>query len=228
MDGAIARAVAAYGGAERWTEAERATIRFDAGGLLFKLKRRPPQTDVAVTVWTGEEQHVEVELGDGKTGILEGGDVSVRDRSGQTIGQRADARANFSGLRGKTGRWDDLDFTYFAGSAWWTYLLGPINWLRPDVDATVIDGHTVDVTYGPSLATHCRRQRFHLNDDGLIVRHDYTAEVLSGLARANHRSSDFHEHDGIRLATTRRVTPARLPGPVLVALDVRSFHLGAT
>ena len=223
MDAVVERAVDAYGGADRWAAAASVEVRFDASGLLFALKRRAEQNDTTVRVATGEPL-VEVELGPDRIGVLDGPDVEVRDRSGQVLERRAGARAAFGDLRHWLG-WDDLDFTYFAGAAWWTYLMGPIAWLRDDVSVAVVDDHTVDVTYDAAISTHCPRQRFHLDDDGRIVRHDYTAEVVSRLARTNHLCSAHRDFDGVVVPTRRRVHPAGLRWPTLVALDIHDFTL---
>lgn len=224
MDPVVERAVDAYGGAERWAAAASAEVRFDASGLLFHLKRRAAQRDATVRVATGEQQLVEVELGPDRVGVLDGLDVEVRDRSGEVLERRARARDAFGDLRQWLG-WDDLEFTYFAGAAWWTYVLGPIAWLRDDVTVEVVDERTVDAAYGPAISTHCQTQRFHLDDDGRIVRHDYTAEVVSRVARANHLCTEHRDFDGVAVPTRRRVHPAGLPGPTLVALDIHDFAL---
>lgn len=228
MSDVVERALAAHGGRKRWAAAAAVTARFDASGLLFGLKRRKPQIDAAVTVHLGAEQHVELDLADGAIGVLDGRSVEVRDRAGAVVGRREDARAHLTGRFRAVAPWDDIDFTYFAAGAWWTYLLGPMAWIRPDVELSVLDDHTVDARYDRRLATHCERQRFHLDAEGRIIRHDYTPNVISGLARANHRSSNFVVEDGLSFAATRRVTPAGLPIPTLVALDVHSVSLLTT
>ena len=224
MDPVIARAVEAYGGAERWAAAEAVEVRFDASGLLFALKRRSKQTDTTVRVSTGEQQVVEVQLGPDRVGVLNGPDVEIRDGEGEVLEQRAEARSAFGDLRHWV-RWDDVDFTYFACAAWWTYLMGPIAWLRDDVTPVIDDEQTVTVTYDSAISTHCPSQRFHLDDVGRVVGHDYTAEVVSRLARANHMSSEHRDFDGVAVATKRRVHPARLRWPTLVALDIHEFKL---
>ena len=224
MHDVIQRAIDAHGGADRWAAATSVEVRFDARGLLFTLKRRPRQTNASARVTLGSDQLVEVDMGPTRVGVLSGPDVEVRDPEGNVLERREHARQAFGDLKHWLG-WDDLDFTYFAGAAWWTYLLGPIAWLRDDVDATVVDDRTVDVTYGDHISTHSPHQRFHLDDAGRIVRHDYTAIVVSRLARANHMCTEHRDFDGVWVPTRRRVHPARAPWPDLVALDIHDFSL---
>jgi hypothetical protein len=69
------------------------------------------------------------------------------------------------------------------------------------------------------IRTHCREQTIHLDDRGLIARHDYVAEAFGPWAHGVHRSSDFRVFDGLPVPTRRRVRFRRF-GPVIVKLDV--------
>jgi hypothetical protein len=52
-------------------------------------------------------------------------------------------------------------------------------------------------------------QRFWFADDGLQYRHDYTADIVSTLARGAHFVEDYVEVDGLWFPRRRRVV-ARL------------------
>ena len=58
-----------------------------------------------------------------------------------------------------------------------------------------------------------------MDERGLIVRHDYTAEAFGRWARGAHRSYDFKSFEGLPVPTRRRVRP-RPFGPVIVRVDV--------
>jgi hypothetical protein len=73
--------------------------------------------------------------------------------------------------------------------------------------------------------THCREQVFHIDERGMIVRHDYTAEVFGGWARAKHLCSGHRAFDGLVFPTRRRVTPRGSPGPLLVRIDVDAVRV---
>ena len=45
----------------------------------------------------------------------------------------------------------------------------------------------LDARFDPSLDTHSPEQTFWFDDDGLIIRHDYTAAVVAPFARAASR-----------------------------------------
>jgi LPS sulfotransferase NodH len=65
-------------------------------------------------------------------------------------------------------------------------------------------------------------QTVYFAADGLIVRHDYVADIVGSLARGAHFWRDYVTVDGIPIAT-RRIVYARLfrqPLPI-VALDAQ-------
>ena len=104
-------------------------------------------------------------------------------------------RASFSGIP-KWRRWSALDALYFFGYALTHY-------------------HAL-------LHTHSAVQTIHFAIDGLIVRHDYVAEIISTLARGAHLWRDYVEVNGFPIATHRRVL-ARIGRQALpiIALDAR-------
>jgi hypothetical protein len=82
--------------------------------------------------------------------------------------------------------------------------------------------HALTVRFPPTLHTHSAVQTIHFAADGLIVRHDYVAEIISTLARGAHLWLDYVEVNGFPIATHRRVL-ARIGGQALpvIALDAR-------
>jgi hypothetical protein len=84
------------------------------------------------------------------------------------------------------------------------------------------DTLALTVRFPPSLHTHCPTQTIYFAPDGLIVRHDYVADIIGGWARGAHFWRDYVTVEGISLAL-RRTVYARLgrqPLP-LIALDAR-------
>jgi hypothetical protein len=53
--------------------------------------------------------------------------------------------------------------------------------------------------------THSRIQTIYFDREGLIVRHDYVAEIIGPWARGAHLWRDFVEVNGFPIATHRRV-----------------------
>ncbi|HEX5009395.1 MAG TPA: hypothetical protein VFY71_03260 [Planctomycetota bacterium] len=72
------------------------------------------------------------------------------------------------------------------------------------------------------MHTHSARQTLWLADDGLILRHDYVAEVVGRWAHGAHFWLDYQDVRGVPIALRRRVH-ARVGERVLsaVVLDAR-------
>jgi hypothetical protein len=126
------------------------------------------------------------------------------------------------GDRGRTApvwgsRWDELDFVAFGGAAMWTYMSLPF--VLADWGAEELPGRRLRFRVPEPIRSHCREQTLHLDERGLIVRHDYVAEAFGNWARGAHRSYDFETSDGFVFPTRRRVR-LRPFGPVVVKLDL--------
>jgi hypothetical protein len=77
---------------------------------------------------------------------------------------------------------------------------------------------------------HSAHQTFYVDSSGLIRRHDYTAEVVGGWARAAHHPSEHRQVDGLTFPTRRRVRPIgvrnrALPGPTLVWIELDALGI---
>jgi hypothetical protein len=90
----------------------------------------------------------------------------------------------------------------------------------------------LDSTYfaGYAMWNYLTHQTFYVDSSGLIRRHDYTAEVVGGWARAAHYLSEHRQVDGLTFPTRRRVRPigARnraLPGPTLVWIELDALRI---
>ncbi len=124
------------------------------------------------------------------------------------------ARRSFRGLR-KWRRWRPADALYFFGYALTHYhslpfTLGagrPLRLSRVRCDGRVLTG--VDVELPADLHTHCRRQSFYFDDDGLLRRHDYVADIVGWMARGAHVWRDFVTAHGVPIPRQRHVV-ARL------------------
>jgi hypothetical protein len=239
--------VEAHGGAERWGEAReiRATVR--SGGLLPRTRFSGRALD---------EYRLRVEVGrphaimepfprDGERGVFDAGQVRVDQVHGETISSRENPRSHFTGSSGlrRNLRWDALDTAYFAGYALWNYLTTPIMLTREgfevregeDWDEDGERWRRLEVTFPEGVDTHSREQTFYVDARGLIRRVDYTAEVVSGFARAAHYCDALQEFDGLVLPTRRRVVPRRRSGrafsrPTIVWIeldDVRVLDHGS-
>jgi hypothetical protein len=209
--------LAAHGGIERWRAAGEIEAELRSGGfaLASKLVAGPFRRYTARVSVHEPRAVLDPYPEAGSRGVFEGDRVRI---VGETTSEREDPRQLFPGVRRRLW-WDRLDALYFAGYALWNYLTTPLLLTREGV-AVSEDGRTLHVTFPEGLPTHCREQSFQLDDDGLIVRHDYTAEVFGRWARAKHLCSEHREFDGLIFPTRRRVTPRGSPFPTLVRIDV--------
>jgi hypothetical protein len=197
--------LAAYGGLDRWRSEEAVEVKMSARGHAFALRgNRRPVTDTRVRVRT-TGQHVEFFdwPRPGDTAILTSEEIRIGDE------QRAQPRFG--------RRWDELDFVAFGGAAMWTYVSLPF--VLVDWGTEELPGRRLRFRVPEPIRSHCREQTVHLDERGLIVRHDYVAEAFGPWARGVHRSSSFEVFDGLPVPTRRRVRLGRF-GPVVVKLDV--------
>ena len=197
--------ISAYGGLDRWRAADAVEVRLSAWGLAFAVKgHRRPLRDTRTRVRTFGQQ---VEFFDwprtGETAIL----TSEECRIGHE--HREHPRWG--------RRWDEFDFLAFAGAALWTYISLPF--VLAEWGADELPNRRLRFRVPAPIRSHCRAQAIQLDERGLIVRHDYTAEAFGPWARAAHRSSRFKTFDGLPVPTRRRVRPRPL-GPVIVKVDV--------
>jgi hypothetical protein len=153
-------------------------------------------------------------------GVFENGAVAIRARAdGATVATTATPRADAA----RHWRWTPLDALYFFGYALWHYHTLPFSL----GDATLLGAHragghdALRVELPADVPTHCRRQVFWFDGDGLLVRHDYHAEVVGFWASGAHLWRRHRDVDGIPIAMERHVVPAlagrTLPFPALHA-----------
>ena len=222
----IACSVARHGG-ERWSRIERLTLR--------------PRTLTGLVPWMkgngrtfGLPSHAELEPQiaratffdyprAGERGLFEAGRVALGDAP------LAERRGRYRGFR-KLRRWQALDALYFFGYALTHYHAMP--WTLRDAEPLALRsigrhgrddaGFALKVRFPPSLHTHSPVQTVYFAPDGLIVRHDYVADIVGSVARGAHFWRDYVTVEGIPIARRRTVYVrlGRLPLPI-VALDAQ-------
>lgn len=174
----------------------------------------------------------EATIATGEPRVFEAAAVSIESDAGAVLARRENPRAFFRGFR-RTLWWDHLDALHFAGYALWNYFTASFLFLAPGVAAREIEPweesgerwRRLHVTFPPGLPTHSREQVFYFDAAGRLRRHDYTAEVFGGWARAAHYSAAHRPVPGLLFPTRRRVYPRRADGrprpfPTLVWIDV--------
>jgi hypothetical protein len=230
----LSETIAAHGGGERWRASPELDVEVSAGGLAVAAKfQRRALLDLEARVSTEQQRIVFTPYPRrGYRGIFDRGAVRIESADGTTVQSRSDARAALSRPR-RLLWWDDLDVFYFGASALWTYLAIPFIFTDPGFHVREGDPweergerwRRLAVTFPAEIHTHSREQVFYVGEDGLIRRHDYTAEEFGQWAKSAHYWFDHHDFDGLAIARKRRVVPRRANNhsrshPVLVWVDV--------
>jgi len=234
----IQESIEAHGGLDYWNSLEALEAEISAGGFLFTAKRRPVLHHVRMRASTREPRFWFFDFPKpGQTAELIGNtEVRILDREGKIIAHRKNPREAFRGLR-HWFSWDDLDFSYFGGYATWNYLTAPFFFMRSGFVFETLDPlpgalsllTRLGVTFPEDFPTHSRKQTFYFDDQRLIRRLDYTAEVVGGWAHAAHLCEEYRNFGRIKASTKRQALPLLfgnnpLSGPKLVELEVHHLE----
>ena len=226
--------VRAHGGIEKWHAVRELIISATTGGVALPLRFQPSAfKSYKAQISTREFKTVIVpHPGKGKQGTFEGNTVRINSQDGQLIAERSNPRQFFKKLRRKIF-WDNLDVLYFGGYALWNYLNFPYLLLRPDIAIKEIEPwiegeeklRRLHALFPEEFPTHSTEQVFYFNSDGLLVRHDYTAEVFGQWAKAAHYTMEHKEFGGLIFPTKRRVFPRQRSGHPLRMLTLVSIDI---
>jgi hypothetical protein len=232
----VNEAIEAHGGREYWNSLEALDVVISARGFLFTAKQRPILDHVRMRAYTKEAKFLFFGFPNpGETAELIGNsEVRILDGKGTVISRRENPRRAFHGMR-RLVRWDDLDFIYFAGYATWNYLTEPfllggqgfvLETLEPAKGLRNLT--RVQATFPGDLPTHSAVQVFYFDEQRLLRRLDYTAEVVGGWAHAAHLCEEYRSFGRIKIPTHRRVYPLMfglktMPGPLLVEIEVHEL-----
>jgi hypothetical protein len=229
--------ISAHGGIERWNKVNAIEGDMSITGALWARKGWPDVLkDIQVTAdaknqWISYQPFI--------TGSLRSSCLPDRSlietHDGEPIKDRKNPRNSFDGHTLETP-WDDLNLAYFSGYAMWNYLTTPFIFALPGFKTEEIEPWPEDgerrrrlkVVFPDHIATHCAEQIFHINDQGLICRMDYSAIVAGGAPTA-HYLYDHRDFSGIKIATKRRALRRKpdgsaVPVPVFVAIDIADIR----
>ena len=225
------RAIDSYGGKELWEKVRQIETVVSAHGLAFILKWQSPFNHIKIKTEVGKPCITLQPINrSGDTGILDGNFVRLEDSSGNILRERKNPREKFPYGR-RLLWWDTLDQVYFAGYAFWNYLTLPALLLRNDIEWTELAPGRLRAVFPPSLPTHCTEQHFTFDlKTGLLLQHDYTAEVMGSWAKATHVVLEHGSWNSIPYPSKRQVTPRRKDGtasqaPILIAIDIHEWSL---
>ncbi len=227
------KAIAAYGGRALWQNAKALEVEISASGLAFTLKGRPffHHAKMVLDVHRPFSSLTPIGRNHAVTGVLEALDVRLEDEQGTVISERRNARDYF-----KIGRrlfyWDDLDMSYFANYASWNYFTLPALLMSEEILWKELEPGRLEARFPDAIPTHSRVQQFRFDrETGLLIQHDYTAQIISPLAAASNVVLEHATNSaGLVYPSIRRVTPKGpkgrpLGGPVLIHLEIHDYRL---
>jgi hypothetical protein len=212
------RAIAAHGGLALWESASAVHVKISSGGFAFASKLQGAAVrEVEARVSTRGQQVVFTPYPrPGQRGVLEDGSVRIETDDGELVQAREHPRGAFADLRHKLW-WDQLDILYFGAYAMWTYVSTPFvlaeeGYALRELEPWKENGEhwrRLAVTFPEHIHTHSREQIFYIDANGLIRRHDYTAEPFGSWAKAAHYCLEHKDFEGLLIPTRRRVYPRK-------------------
>ncbi|EMY76016.1 hypothetical protein LEP1GSC060_2284 [Leptospira weilii serovar Ranarum str. ICFT] len=216
-----------YGGWELWNRLDSVEFYFQSlGGPLPFLKglgktfNKHGLVRIFPKDFTAEFLEYPVP---GKKIVFKNGKVGIFNMDEDPISfEFLNYRDSFYGLK-KYRSWSPLDVSYFFGYAITQYSSVPFILKEYAVrKVELADGRfRIDAEFPKHLHTHCKKQSYLFDKDGLLVRNDYTADIVGPWAKGAHFTSHFQELDRFPIATKRnvfvRLGSLATPIPVLSA-----------
>jgi hypothetical protein len=120
---------------------------------------------------------------------------------------------------------------YFANYAFWNYFTLPKLLMNPSIIWNELEPGLLEANFPESIPTHCKKQNFKFDMvNGNLIQHNYTAEIISGLANAAHVIVSHSKMNGLNVPSRRIVSP-KLPNgkalgfPVLIDIQVHNYKI---
>jgi len=224
-------ALNAYNGADVWKNNKYIEAEVSVTGLAFTLKQRPffNHTNIKMEIERPYSKITPIGKNKNVSGILDGNDVRLENQNGIIISGRKNARRFFPYGR-RLFYWDDLDMAYFANYAFWNYFTLPNLLQSPKILWEEKVKGVLQATFPYNFPTHNQVQEFHFNvNTGLLMQHNYTADIISSLAKAanvvvEHNSSEEIIYPSRRVVTPRSSSGKALKRPILIDITVHNFR----
>ena len=245
MSDLLASVVAAHGGLDRWREVRTVTASLRSWGQTWAIKGHPDILASGVTARVKtNRQAVRIDdfTGNGRRGFYTPEGVRIESADGAVLEDRQSPREAFDGHKLESP-WDPLHYLYFASYALWTYFNLPFLAARPDIHVQEIDPwheapgrnwRRLRLTFPSEIATHNSVQDLYIDENDLIVRHDYAPDVVDSTPSA-HYLYDYVDCDGIMFPSQRKVVyrnsdnradPLDNPETLLVGIEFNRYALG--
>jgi hypothetical protein len=225
-------AINAYGGADVWKNNKYIEAEVSVRGLAFTLKQRPffNRAKIKMEIARPYSKLTPIGKNINVSGILDGNDVRLENSNGIIISERKKARKFFPYGR-RLFYWDDLDMAYFANYAFWNYFTLPNLLQSTEIQWEENSDGFLKATFPDHFPTHNKVQEFQFDvNSGLLIQHNYTADIISTLAKAanvvaQHDSSGEIIFPSRRIVTPRSSSGKALKQPVLIDITVHNFRL---
>lgn len=237
MNELLQTAVTAHGGLKRWQEISQIKVAASITGAIWFVKSQGDYLkDIVMTVDTKREKLITDFPGQDKRFVFQPSKLVREQVDGTLIQVRDDPEKAFEGQKRETP-WDDLHVAYFQGEALWTYLTTPFlytydGFVTEEISSIQVDGETwrrLKVTFPEYVKSHSHEQISCFGPDGLLMRHDYTVDILGGATGLNY-ASDYRDVAGIVIPTKRRIYAYEgdyqpVMDPLLVGIDMAKISV---
>jgi hypothetical protein len=236
MSTLLEEAVRAHGGIDNWAKLRTVSAALDIGGAVWHLKGQSNMFRNIAMAASLQRQRVSITSPTaGWQGTFTPDTVRLESLDGRGIEERRTPRESYRGHAQDT-QWDRLHALYFTGYALWTYLTIPFLYTLPGFETEELSEwkengevwRRLKVTFPDSIASHNREQISYFGEDGLLLRHDYTVDVMGGAQGANY-ASNYRNVNGVMVPMTRRVfayddARRKIDEPLLVSIDFRNVE----
>ncbi|WP_444996465.1 hypothetical protein [Aliikangiella sp. IMCC44359] len=224
---AIDLAIKRHGGMERWEEVDSILVEaYTMGG--FGMSRRGLENDFPMPkkVKLNPKEGTAI-LYDypkvGRESIYDNGRVAEVAAGEKPVFDHDNYREKMMSVSRFRRPWNTLDATYFFGYAMIHYASLPYTL----TDTKIIgvkkrnsgDWRTrIDIENPDGAHTHSKYETLYFDESGLLIRHDYCAEVSSPLAKAANFLVDYENVDGYLITKRRKVhfRLGRMKTPLIV------------
>lgn len=228
----VQRAIDAYGGLDLWKNHKFIEAEVSVKGLAFILKRRPFFERAIIKMEIARPFSILTPIGKNKSisGVLDGNEVRLENTQGMIIAERKNPRSLFPYGR-RLFYWDDLDMAYFANYAFWNYFTLPNLLTNNSIERTEKSDGVLQAIFPTDFPTHSQIQEFHFDKiSGLLLQHNYTADIISPLAKAANSVKEHKQFEQGMYPSSRKVTPQNskgnaLKGPTLIDITIHEFKL---
>ena len=207
-------ALEAHGGFDNWKGVTGVDLRLTLGGCLFAIKQHPDGLRTAlVKVDARRPRTLIVPFPEqGKRGIYQEGKVWLQTDAGAMVEELPAPRTAYEGHERSTP-WNDLQYLYFIGYAFWNYFTTPFLLASEGVICEEVEPweenhqkwRVLRATFDSSIDTHCAVQK-----------------------NVAHYCMDYKTFDGFVFPTRRRVVSrgdgefTATGGPSSVLIDIES------